>query len=634
MSTSLKPRRAFSRAAWAANHSDSSSACTMSAPPNACSGLQHAVAQRERQRVARQAAGKQVAQRPHAAAGKVEAGEVVARAAGLHHPTSKRPASRSHGRRPQTVGWCPRTSRTRGRGGGMRANASTAETGRLAYARCSTALRRTARNRALTAADTWERHLVVAELAGSPRTVIDVGGLPGQLADFLPGASVVAVNIAPPADLARRAGRAAVPRPLDRRRDQPRRSRARPPGRAGGVRRRAGARGRGSGSCSAVRSAPPSTLAAEAEIQDWHREADRRRSPVAGRAPRARAADRRRARGRPARRRRPRRSACGCASTATSASPTSSSARSSPPAAARARAPSGRSRAAASPTGPTSTLTDAADAIHQPRLRDRRAGLTRAVDPRRGRRRGRVTATPANCGCGRRAAVSVGAAATSALRGRSSRTRQNAITLSSARVIAVGVRAYRHTRARWITPRRTRCARVHAGPTARRWRRPGAAPACPAAVRAGRHRLWRHAQPPESRSPSRVTSFAVRCAPPPPRSGRPTARATTAPTQPQFDRRQRLAVDGQRLRRRGAPAEPRRPRSPRRAVGAPARPAIGRRRPTPATAGRGRRRQSPATSRSTGRSEQATGTPRAIASSTGRPKPSASVVVASALAAA
>ena len=58
-----------------------------------------------------------------------------------------------------------------------------------------------ARNRALTAADTWERHLVVAELAGAPRQVLDVGGLPGQLRLFLPGASVVAANIAPPADL-------------------------------------------------------------------------------------------------------------------------------------------------------------------------------------------------------------------------------------------------------------------------------------------------------------------------------------------------------------------------------------------------------------------------------------------------
>jgi hypothetical protein len=63
------------------------------------------------------------------------------------------------------------------------------------------ALTTLARNRALTAADTWERHLVVAELAGEPRTVVDVGGLPGQLASFLPGASVVAVNITEPADL-------------------------------------------------------------------------------------------------------------------------------------------------------------------------------------------------------------------------------------------------------------------------------------------------------------------------------------------------------------------------------------------------------------------------------------------------
>src|SRR3954470_15544194 len=56
-------------------------------------------------------------------------------------------------------------------------------------------------DRLFTAADTWERHLVVAELAGSPRQVLDVGGLPGQLKSFLPGAAVVAANIAPPADL-------------------------------------------------------------------------------------------------------------------------------------------------------------------------------------------------------------------------------------------------------------------------------------------------------------------------------------------------------------------------------------------------------------------------------------------------
>lgn len=56
-------------------------------------------------------------------------------------------------------------------------------------------------DRLLTAADTWERHLVVAQLAGSPRQVVDVGGLPGQLRSFLPGAAVLAANITPPADL-------------------------------------------------------------------------------------------------------------------------------------------------------------------------------------------------------------------------------------------------------------------------------------------------------------------------------------------------------------------------------------------------------------------------------------------------
>jgi hypothetical protein len=57
------------------------------------------------------------------------------------------------------------------------------------------------RDRLLTAADTWERHLIVAQLAGSPRQVVDVGGLPGQLRSFLPGAAVLAANITPPADL-------------------------------------------------------------------------------------------------------------------------------------------------------------------------------------------------------------------------------------------------------------------------------------------------------------------------------------------------------------------------------------------------------------------------------------------------
>jgi hypothetical protein len=57
------------------------------------------------------------------------------------------------------------------------------------------------RDRVLTAADTWERHLIVAELVGDARQVLDVGGLPGQLASFLPDAIVTAANITPPADL-------------------------------------------------------------------------------------------------------------------------------------------------------------------------------------------------------------------------------------------------------------------------------------------------------------------------------------------------------------------------------------------------------------------------------------------------
>ena len=58
-----------------------------------------------------------------------------------------------------------------------------------------------ARDRLLTAADTWERHLIVADLLGDARQVVDVGGLPGQLRAFLPGASVLAANVSPPADL-------------------------------------------------------------------------------------------------------------------------------------------------------------------------------------------------------------------------------------------------------------------------------------------------------------------------------------------------------------------------------------------------------------------------------------------------
>jgi hypothetical protein len=38
-------------------------------------------------------------------------------------------------------------------------------------------------------------------LIGSPRTVVDVGGVPGQLGGALPHAAITAVNVRPPADL-------------------------------------------------------------------------------------------------------------------------------------------------------------------------------------------------------------------------------------------------------------------------------------------------------------------------------------------------------------------------------------------------------------------------------------------------
>jgi SAM-dependent methyltransferase len=56
-------------------------------------------------------------------------------------------------------------------------------------------------NRIFTAPDTWERHLIVADLVGTPADLIDVGGLPGQLARFLPDTRVLAVNVQEPADL-------------------------------------------------------------------------------------------------------------------------------------------------------------------------------------------------------------------------------------------------------------------------------------------------------------------------------------------------------------------------------------------------------------------------------------------------
>jgi hypothetical protein len=56
-------------------------------------------------------------------------------------------------------------------------------------------------DRVLSAPDTWERHLIVADLVGSPVDLVDVGGLPGQLASYLPDTRVLAVNVQEPADL-------------------------------------------------------------------------------------------------------------------------------------------------------------------------------------------------------------------------------------------------------------------------------------------------------------------------------------------------------------------------------------------------------------------------------------------------
>jgi len=43
--------------------------------------------------------------------------------------------------------------------------------------------------------DTWERHTIVGQLAGDPETVLDVGGVAGQLSLFLPAAQITALNL-------------------------------------------------------------------------------------------------------------------------------------------------------------------------------------------------------------------------------------------------------------------------------------------------------------------------------------------------------------------------------------------------------------------------------------------------------
>jgi hypothetical protein len=62
-------------------------------------------------------------------------------------------------------------------------------------------LRALVADRVLSAPDTWERHLIVADLVGAPEQLVDVGGLPGQLESFLPSTRVLAVNVSEPADL-------------------------------------------------------------------------------------------------------------------------------------------------------------------------------------------------------------------------------------------------------------------------------------------------------------------------------------------------------------------------------------------------------------------------------------------------
>jgi SAM-dependent methyltransferase len=71
----------------------------------------------------------------------------------------------------------------------------------VASGRPTQRLRAVLADRVLSAPDTWERHLIVANLVGAPADLVDVGGLPGQLASFLPHTRVLAVNVDEPADM-------------------------------------------------------------------------------------------------------------------------------------------------------------------------------------------------------------------------------------------------------------------------------------------------------------------------------------------------------------------------------------------------------------------------------------------------
>jgi hypothetical protein len=54
---------------------------------------------------------------------------------------------------------------------------------------------------ALLPEDTWSRHHAAARILGTPERVLDVGGVRGLLALFLPGSSVTTVNVERPADV-------------------------------------------------------------------------------------------------------------------------------------------------------------------------------------------------------------------------------------------------------------------------------------------------------------------------------------------------------------------------------------------------------------------------------------------------
>ena len=62
-------------------------------------------------------------------------------------------------------------------------------------------LRHLADDRVLSAPDTIERHLIVAELLGTPERVLDLGGLAGQLNAYLPRSKVIAANVREPTDV-------------------------------------------------------------------------------------------------------------------------------------------------------------------------------------------------------------------------------------------------------------------------------------------------------------------------------------------------------------------------------------------------------------------------------------------------